>query len=236
MVNPAHLLDPSCPWYIFKVLRLPQVKWCEAQVCSWIEEPANTWSNLGYILAGVAMIRMGRRLMRRDLQFFGPAGVIVGVGSWIYHASNSFILQLFDFFGMYLFCYLLIFLNLDRGGIRMLRNSRKPLWVAAIATTLLTALVDLTSFPIQMLVFIQILAILVQEAFLFWKAIERIQTKYLLLSALFTGIAATCSFLDLKRISCEPENHVLQGHALWHLFGAAALFLSFLHHRQFDEI
>ena len=235
MLNPAHLLDPSCPWYFIKILRLPQVKWCEAQVCGWIEEPANTWSNLAYILAGIAMIRMGRSLKRGDLRFFGPAGVIVGGSSWIYHASNSFILQLFDFFGMYLFCFLLIFLNLDRGGTRILRTSLKPLWAAVAGTTILTALVDFTSFPIQMLIFILILAILAQEAFLFRMAPERIKIKNLLFSALSMGIAATCSFLDLKRISCDPENHIFQGHALWHLFGAVALYFSFLHHRQFDE-
>ncbi|NDG85398.1 MAG: hypothetical protein EBX52_10245, partial [Proteobacteria bacterium] len=144
-MNSEALMDPSCPWFPVKNLRLPNVKWCEEQLCSWIEEPANTWSNLGYILAGMVMWRMSAGLKSRPLRFYGPAGILVGLFSFVYHASNAFALQLFDFLGMYLFLFLLIFVNLERLGHRVIRHSLKPYLLTVTASTLVTFAVDFTS-------------------------------------------------------------------------------------------
>jgi hypothetical protein len=37
------------------------------------------------------------------------------------------------------------------------------------------------------------------------------------------ALAQTFSTLDLTRVWCDPDNHVLQGHALWHLLSAVAI-------------
>ena len=228
-------LDPSCPWYSLKSLRAPKIKWCEDQLCSWIEEPANTWSNLGYVLAGILMWRLSRDLKSKPLRFYGPAGVLVGACSFIYHASNAFVMQLFDFFGMYLFIFLLIFVNLERLGKRVIRNSFGPYFATVTSATLLTLAVDFTSFPIQGLILGLILVVIATEVLAFRRSPKRFKMHWLFLSFFFISLGAVCSILDIKRISCDPFNHVVQGHALWHIFGSLALFFSFLHHRQFDE-
>ncbi len=228
-------LDPSCPWYSLKSLRLPKVKWCEDQLCSWIEEPANTWSNLGYILAGVVMWQLSKNLKSRPLRFYGLAGVLVGSCSFIYHASNSFFLQLFDFFGMYLFIYLLIFVNLERIGRSVIRNSFGPYFATVTGSTLLTLAVDYTAFPIQGLILGLILVVIATEILAVKKSKTPVKLHWFLLSFFFISLGAVCSVLDVKRIACDPFNHVLQGHALWHVFGSFALFFSFLHHRPFDQ-
>ena len=48
-------LAPQCPWYELSEIAKPNVKWCEATVCGWITEPANTWSNLAFIGMGIAI-------------------------------------------------------------------------------------------------------------------------------------------------------------------------------------
>jgi hypothetical protein len=71
-----------------------------------IVNPADTWSNLAYIAFGLWMMREARRGGRRDLALFGPASIAVGVFSGAYHASYTWMLQFFDFVGMFLFCFL----------------------------------------------------------------------------------------------------------------------------------
>jgi hypothetical protein len=47
------------------------------------------------------------------------------------------------------------------------------------------------------------------------------------------SVAFACSAADASRLWCDPTNHWLQGHALWHGLGAAALVASYFHYRQF---
>jgi hypothetical protein len=230
-----HILDPSCPWYPLKVLRLPKVKWCEEQLCAWIEEPANAWSNLGYILLGLLMWHLGRDLKSRALKFYGPASIIVGVGSFVYHASNNFIFQIFDFFGMYVFCYLLIFINLERLGKKVIKKSFKLYWGVVLLTTFITVVADFTKIPIQGLVFVLILAIITTELLAKKKSTTTYKMLNFYLSVIFMLIAAIFSVLDHQRLLCDPTDHFVQGHAIWHMFGSFALLFSFFHHRQFDN-
>lgn len=51
----------------------------------------------------------------------------------------------------------------------------------------------------------------------------------------FLIVGLTCSMLDLNRIWCNPQNHVIQGHAVWHLFTALALICQFAHYAQFQK-
>merc|ERR1712166_1459570 len=51
----------------------------------------------------------------------------------------------------------------------------------------------------------------------------------------FLVVGLTCSMLDLNRIWCNPQNHVVQGHAVWHLFTALALMCQFQHYTQFQS-
>ena len=51
----------------------------------------------------------------------------------------------------------------------------------------------------------------------------------------FLAVGLTCSMLDLQRIWCNPKNHVVQGHAVWHIFTALALMCQFQHYTQFQH-
>jgi hypothetical protein len=230
-----HVLDPACPWYSLKSIRLPRVRWCEDQLCAWVENPANTWSNLAYILVGFVMLKMGRTLKSRPLRLYGPAGILVGFSSLIYHAGNSFTLQVFDFFGMYVFCYLLIFVNLERLGWNTIRTSFSKFWAIVAGTTFFTVGMDFTKFPIQIIVLLLITTVIGTEWVNFKKRTTFYSLRFFYLSMASMSVAISFSALDLKRIVCSPSNHWIQGHAIWHCFGALGLYFSFLHHRQFDQ-
>jgi hypothetical protein len=49
------------------------------------------------------------------------------------------------------------------------------------------------------------------------------------------GTGAGFSASDVTRKFCDPTNHWLQGHALWHLFGAVALYFSLHYYHQFYD-
>jgi hypothetical protein len=231
-VRPDVHLTPGCPWWAASELRLPNVDWCEAQRCSWIVEPANTWSNLGYVLVGALLWWLARRSRSRALRAFGPAALLVGLASGVYHASYTFVLQILDFFGMYVFCYLLLTLNLVRLGLLAAEDRRRRYWQLVAATTAATVAIDFLEIPIQGVVLLLILSIVATEAWI--RTRERYPLRFFLLSLACIAAGAVFSALDLSRTWCDPWHPVLQGHAIWHALSAASLLAAFLHYRQFE--
>ena len=44
----------QCTWYdLTEKYGAPNIKWCEQTLCQFISEPANTWSNLGFLMVGI---------------------------------------------------------------------------------------------------------------------------------------------------------------------------------------
>jgi hypothetical protein len=227
-------LPPGCPWSGWTP---PNVDWCEQELCAWIVNPADAWSNLAYVAAGLAMWQHARNTPSAAGGLFAPASITVGVFSFAYHASYTYFLQFFDFVGMFLFCFTAITANALRLGW-IEPPHRWPFLLAGVGG--LSASVPLlseTAVPIQSLVAVLILAILAQE-FAIWRrsravgagfrfvADYRIVADYRSFAAalLLLSAAGAASLADVTRTWCDPTNHWLQGHALWHLLTAAALY------------
>lgn len=223
-------LDFGCPWHRLSELRLPNVDWCEAPRCAWVVEPANTWSNVAYVLVGLAMLWFARSSSDTQLRCFGPAAIVVGVCSGVYHASNSFALQILDFFGMYVFCYLLICANLLRAGSLDPGRWWSRYGLLVFGTTVGTVAVDLMGLPIQGIVFGLVLVIVGTEA---WarRTDPRGSLRLFLVAVCSLGVGGVFSVLDATRRWCDPDS-LLQGHALWHVFAAVCLLASFLYYCQ----
>lgn len=234
-MRPETHLEPGCPWYGLSELRLPNVDWCEAQRCATVVAPANTWSNLAYLLVALLLWWLARRSTAPQLRFFAPAAAIVGIASLIYHASYTFVLQVLDFLGMYVFCYLLITLNLRRLGVLRPDDWRRRFWQLVFGTTLLTVAVDFLEVPIQGLVFLLIVAIVATELWLRRRGPTRSPHWFALALALLSAGAAF-SILDVTRRWCDPTHPILQGHAFWHVLSALSLVAAYLYYRQFEEL
>lgn len=205
------------------------------QRCSWVVEPANTWSNLAYVLVGLGLWTLARRSSSAQLRFFAPAAIGVGVASGIYHASYTFVLQIFDFLAMYVFCYLLICLNLRRLGVLGSADWRRRFWQLVVGTTLLTVGLDLLEVPIQAVVALLIVVIVASE---FWiqRRGDRATLHFFVLAMALIAAGAVFSVLDVTRTWCDPTHPFLQGHAIWHTLSALALFAAYFHYRQFETI
>ncbi len=204
------------------------------QRCAWVVEPANTWSNLAYVLVGFGLFAVARDSPSPHLRAFAPAAIAVGVASGIYHASYTFVLQILDFLGMYVFCYLLLTLNLRRLGLLGPDDWWRRFWQLVAGTTVLTVALDFLEVPIQGLVFLLIVAIVASELWI-WRRGQGAALRFFGLSMGLIFAGAVFSVLDLTRAWCDPMHPFLQGHAVWHVLSALCLFVAFFHYRQFES-
>ncbi len=195
--------------------------------------PANTWSNLGYVFVGFFFYWYTRQEKSKNLRFYGTAAQWVGWSSFVYHASLTFATQILDFLGMFVFFLLVLIQNLARIGVGSGENVKKNVWIWTVILTVVTSIVEKFGFPIQGLVVILLVGILVTEVIATRKATRKVRHGMLFFSLFFLGIGTAFSVGDVTRKFCDPNNHWIQGHALWHLFGSLALLFSIFHYRQF---
>jgi hypothetical protein len=187
-----------------------------------VVNPAGTWSNLAYLALELWMWRDARRRGRRDLRLFGPAALAVGLGSTLYHASYTWLLQFFDFVGMFAFCFVVLARNARRLGWVGARGEPRFFIGGVAASSALVPPLFEVGFPIQATIALCIAAALAQEAWLRRGARERLPGVYWAGLALLAA-AGGASLLDVTRVWCDPASW-LQGHALWHVLSACALF------------
>ncbi len=234
LANYPALLNPSCPWGgLREATGLPNVKWCEETLCQWIAEPANTWSNLAFLVGAAALWWWARNDRERMLRFWAPASFLVGTSSLVYHASLSFLTQVLDFWGMYCFFALVLLLNLLRLGKVSAARFFPLLWAAVVGLTVLTVGVAKVHLPVQGIIVVLLLAGLATEALATRASAAKVAHRFLAASVATLGVGAVLSGLDASGRWCDPSSHLVQGHALWHLCSAAALVLAHFHYRQF---
>jgi hypothetical protein len=231
----ADPLPPGCPWSGWTP---PNVDWCEEELCGWIVNPADTWSNLAYVAFGIAMALRARGRSSPVLSLFAPASVIVGAFSFAYHASYTYFLQFFDFVGMFLFCFVIITANALRlGWIR--REQRLAFLLAGVVFfSAGVPLLGETTIPIQSLVGLLIAAILAQE----WAVFRSRRSgagasdyRRFAIGLVLLAAAAAFSLADVTRAFCDPTNHWLQGHAIWHVLTAASLYAIFRFYEAIED-
>ena len=230
----------SCPWYpSAELFGAPNIKWCEETLCHWISEPANTWSNLLYILISFYIFWSAKKTKQPELIWMGPAMLLMGLASFAYHMSNNYFTQVLDFVGMYLFVFWILILNFRRLKILTKQNQVSALIALSIACTIILHLMYINFMKFQMIVALAVAVIILTEYICYKRmkqnsSLPRHHNKFMLAGIFFVGIAQTFSQLDLNRIMCDPQNHFLQGHALWHIFGAIGLTVAYKHYEQFN--
>lgn len=226
---------PGCPWYgLYERFGPPNLKWCEERVCAWANEPANTWSNLGYLLVAAWIWRRASRDGSPLGRAFGGFVFLMGLFSLIFHATNNYLTQTLDFVGMFLYVFLLVGLNALRLGW-VKRESVIPLYLAlVIGATLAMQACRALGWPYQGLIALAAAAIVATETLAQSRARAAgsgLDTRPFWAAAGVFAAAAACSAADASRLACDPRSHWLQGHAVWHLLSAAGVALSFAYYR-----
>ena len=215
----------DCPWSDYSPAT---AIFCEENLCSWIAQPSNTWSNLPFVIAGVMIVRASSN--RPLLKLLGHSAWILGLGSAMFHASATFIFEVWDLLGMFMISGLMASLNLAR-----YRHVSKPHEIIAFFLGMTTlALILLLSFrPIGIALFATEVAFALTLEVLMHLREDAVDFKF---AKLFIGSFAAAFILwnlDIHNIVCDPKNHILTGHAVWHFLNACAIWFIYRFYSQF---
>lgn len=220
-------IAPNCPWYdAQQAFGAPNVNWCEPTICSIINEPANTWSNLGYIFAGLILMRAIKDPL---LKTFGPILIFMGIMSGVYHSTNNYFTQLGDFIGMFTMMSFLLTFNLQRVFSQSFKNFYATYWFFVFLNTLIFISFDILDMAVQKIMLINTIPIILLDLIAGVKEQKLKSYKFLVLASLSLIVAQAFSIIDIKRIYCEPENVFLHGHVIWHLLSALGMLFAGFH-------
>ena len=224
---------------------LNHIIFCEHLRNGTVRQPANTYSNLGFVLVGLLILSMvGRDRNTRNAGgvvasnlinnspiytiVYGWAVVLVGLFSVFYHASMTFVGQWFDVMAMYLLATFILLYAFARAhkwtGTRFL-----TLYLVSngVLGYLLVAVPVLRRYLFTLLIFAGTGA----EVYARIRQRPQIQTKYMVWAALSLCLALGIWTLDLKGILCSPHS-LIQGHAFWHLLCATSGGFMYLYYRS----
>lgn len=223
-------LPPGCPWSGWP---LPDIKHCEANACGWVTAPVDTWSNLGFLLVGLMILRSDRDGGALDARGLGAVTIAVGLTSMAFHASYTFAGQALDFAGMFLLIGWVLARAARREGL-LGRNGAARLWAGLTAGSVAALFAfRAAGWAVQTIMLVQALAAAAWELRLLLVRRDAPSARALLAMTGLLAAAYACWHLDHSSL-CRPDA-LFQFHALWHLLCAAALWAAWRHHRGVDE-
>ncbi len=223
-------MDAGCFWSQF---RPGELEFCEEKLCSWIVSPAETWSNLAYLLVGLILFTRFRHLEGSKRYAF--YAWIVGIASFAYHATHIWILETIDLGAMLFLGVELLCTNLIRLG--WLKTERKPLVYPILLLGSGSFLFFLRGED-RLLIFTGVIGVATWfEALLYVRAKRLKQVVHYrayVASLVLLGISYAFWTLDHSRIWCDPQSHLWSGHAIWHVVNSGCFLTLLCHFSQFS--
>lgn len=212
--------EATCAWATWPP---STIAFCEARLCGFPAEPANAWSNLAYVLAGIYVLVWVRRHRRRPLWPAGVTAIGIGIGSFAFHAFPTFYTEYADLVSMFLLSTYMLAVQLFRVAGLTVRQA-----VGGYAVMLLVCCVSLWIHKdVGIAIFgVQLAMATAIEGVLYLRhptglARPRYRDFWGLIGVFLLSL--TFWMLDLTGLVCDPDNHWLQGHALWHVTNSTCL-------------
>ncbi|CAF0798204.1 unnamed protein product [Adineta ricciae] len=215
--------------------------YCERAHEGWINEPANTWSALGFVVVGLIIageMQWGSRrensnvLTNSDFMiiFFSSLVVCLGPGSMVMHSSCTNLGGELDHLSMSFVCSFLFAYSIQRFFCLNLTHFLLIfLLILGISEISVQIPGEVPIFgTIGNLVFaIFIVLIIINEILIIFYQHSNIRKRW----GIATLVAFSMSFLIWNfskdnGLLCDPDS-LIQGHAAWHLLDALALYFLF---------
>jgi hypothetical protein len=228
------LLGPD--WSVFAPASCTSTRcFCELpRIGALIVQPANSWSSYGYAFAGFLMIRLARGqdwhsgLPSFAAVTFGLTAIFVGLGSVLLHATLTLWGQFFDVLGMYFVSGFMLVSAVAKWRKLSDRQSIQLYVGVVIALGLILLAVPEVRRSLY--------AVVLVSAIIFELSFARplrpgVRIGFYASGILAKAVAFTVWNLDQRGTLCAPGS-LVQGHAIWHLLGATALWLTFLYYRS----
>lgn len=207
------------------------MSFCESAQAGFPRFPSDTYSNLGPLLAGIYVWRHAVTHARPDLASIGQAGVILGISSAVFHGFGTRFGEILDFAAMVLWIAVLFFHSARRAP-----NALQP---HALVTAL--CLGGVTLVLSLMWPSVGLAAFTAMALFVTWYEMHvmrvhgyRLTDSWALLAVFVVmGVALMAWLLDYHHIVCDPDNHILSLHAVWHWLNSLPFLLMYRHFRHF---
>ena len=219
-------MPTPCPWSLTSELS----DFCETDLCSWVVEPGNTWSNLGFILIGVWIWKRALRNDQHYLIVLGLVSILTGIGSAAYHSTGLVWAGKLDLAALYLGTGAMTALNFRRW-------LKWPSWAIIIVFFVISfALITAQFFGdiSGRLLYVLGTPCCLIELRLFFRDRAHIKYRDYLIAWGIVGFAFGLWWLDLSRNWCQPENHLFSGHAAWHILTAVSFLFFYRFYSQFS--
>ena len=196
-------------------------------------QPSNSYSSFAYVFVGCLIIILARS--RDWISALHPwaavilgVAAIIGVGSVMLHATLTLWGQFFDVMGMYLVSGFFLISALARW--RGIPDRQAAIYYAALSIVLIAILYALPE--VRRWLFAVVLLVAITLEILFARPLRpQVKLSFYIFGLIANAIAFLIWNLDQNGQLCSPES-LIQGHAIWHLLGALALWFAFLYYRS----
>jgi hypothetical protein len=218
----AHTIDVGpdvaavCPWSDWDP---GTVQFCERRLCATIVEPSNAWSSLAYVILGVIMMVKARSPVAIAI---AAAQLMIGVGSFFFHGTGTFAGEVVDQIGMFMLSSLILAASLAQ---HLGWSGRRTVVVYAAGVAVSTAIL-LVFRPVGIPLFaVQLAAGLALQLWLWRKAGAKDAPVFrVFLSGLGIFLVSFSIWItDITGLVCDPDNHLVTGHAVWHVLNAICI-------------
>ncbi|MEZ6088127.1 MAG: hypothetical protein R3C05_08915 [Pirellulaceae bacterium] len=203
------------------LLEPARMQFCEQTLSGPIKHPADTWTNIGPLVAGIFILVYALRPLERLL---GIASLWTGVASGYFHASNTILGETLDLSGMFMFILSIAALQQQRAsdvrpGYRVLialviGGTIVLTWLSSLATTF-------ASPTFALIVVVVVIRGLYDSRLTPW--------AYWMVGTFL--LAWGFWWLDYLHIVCDPNNHLLTLHGLWHLLNGLVFWFALRHYQ-----
>lgn len=201
---------------------------CEAARDGWVKQPANTFSNLGFVVAGLAIAwQAGKHPLGGLATPYACLVVFLGPASAAMHATQSSLGGRFDLLSMYLVASFAAAYAL----MRWVRQGRTFFWQLFLLFVAACELVGLLGDDVPVVqqsgnvAFAVLLAVAITTEVRLHRRDRRTDLRWGA-AALGTILLAFAIWNVTKTAWCDPHS-LAQGHAAWHLLDAVSAYLLF---------
>jgi hypothetical protein len=205
-----------CPWSEYTPAT---IHFCEARLCAWVVEPSNAWSNLGFVIWGIVILATLPR--RAPLVLIGVVSILLGIGSFGLHGTGTRWGELIDVGSMYGLSALGVISVARRlWGLGSAQVIGGFIAIVVVSVAQMIALHNngIVMFGVQMA-----LAIL-GELHLYRRGDRADGYRDLKLVVACFLTAFLIWNLDKSGVLCDPDNHLVTGHAVWHVLTATSVY------------
>jgi hypothetical protein len=214
---------------------------CEAPHDGLIVQPFNTWSNLSFIMAGLLIsyeLSSGKFDSKRNKltkgefygAFFSSLAVLLGPGSMALHATTTKVGGFFDMLSMYMVASFTFTYALERFF------NLKPLTFIFVFASVIATCLYMQTLPYDIPV-VHYMGNFMFALFIFLTVVFEALNSFVrrLDHELKWGILSLCSLLTAFLIwnlslssspFCDPSA-LIQGHGIWHILNAVAVYFLF---------